>query len=302
MCQLFDGFMGSILGYSNEMWGVGKYKEIERIHLKFCKYLLKVKSSTCNMGVYGEHERYPLYVSRYTRIIKFLCLIINTDNILVNKLYSSLVDACSTGAKASNWAKNVMSLLDKYGYSFVFCNPFSVDLKTFHLQFKQIVLDVFNQSWYNDIINSRVLTFYKNYKLSFDFEHYSNVLPNKLKAALARLSSHQLRIKTGRHSHNRVARAKRICSLSNKSDIENEYHFVLVCHIYSNLRQKYIRPYYYNRPSVYKFIFLMQTKQQGVLQKLGKYVYESFRLRSTLMTSWYLSLLLIFIWKLLVFI
>ena len=41
----------------------------------------------------------------------------------------------------------------------------------------------------------------------------------------------------------------------------------------------------------------MQTKQQGVLQKLGKYVYESFRLRSTLMTSWYLSLLLIFIWK-----
>ena len=105
ICHLFDAFVGSILSYSCEIWGFGKCKEIERIHLKFCKYLLKGKSSTCNMGVYGELERYPLYVSRYTRIIKFWCDIINTDNILVNKLYSSLVDACSTGTNACNWAK-----------------------------------------------------------------------------------------------------------------------------------------------------------------------------------------------------
>ena len=29
--------------------GLEKCKEIERIHLKLCKYLLKVKSSTCNI-------------------------------------------------------------------------------------------------------------------------------------------------------------------------------------------------------------------------------------------------------------
>ena len=57
MCQLFDAFVGSILSYSCEIWGFGKCKEIERIHLKFCKYLLKVKSLMCNMGVYGELER-----------------------------------------------------------------------------------------------------------------------------------------------------------------------------------------------------------------------------------------------------
>ena len=164
---------------------------------------------------------------------------------------------------------------------------FSVDLKTFHLQFKQRVFDVFKQSWYNDIANNRVLTLYKNYKLSFDFEHYLNILPNKLRVAISRLrlSSHQLRIETGRYSQNRVDRAQRICTLCNKSDIEVEYHFVLVCPVYSILRQKYIRPCYYSRSSVYKLILLMQTKQQGVLQKLGKCVYESFRLRSTLMTS-----------------
>ena len=60
------------------------FSTAEPFELKFCKYLLKVKSSTCNMGVHGELERYPLYVSRYTRIVKFWCHIINTDNILVN--------------------------------------------------------------------------------------------------------------------------------------------------------------------------------------------------------------------------
>ena len=137
-----------------------------------------------------------------------------------NKLYSSLVDACSTGANACNWAKNVKSLLDKYGFSFVWSNRFSVDLKTSHLQFKRRVLDVFKQSWYNDIANNRVLTLNKNYKLSFDFEHYLNVLPNKLRVTLSRLrlSSHQLRIETERYSQNRVDRAQRICTLCNKSD------------------------------------------------------------------------------------
>ena len=45
------------------MWGFGKYKEIERIHLKFCNIVSNVKSSTSNAGVYGELGRYLLYSS-----------------------------------------------------------------------------------------------------------------------------------------------------------------------------------------------------------------------------------------------
>ena len=37
LCQLFDAFVGSILSYSSEVWGYTKSKEIERVHLKFCK-------------------------------------------------------------------------------------------------------------------------------------------------------------------------------------------------------------------------------------------------------------------------
>ena len=60
-----------------------------------------------------------------------------------------------------------------------------------------------------------------------------------------RLSAHQLRIETGRYSQNRVDRALRLCTLCDRSDIEDEYHFVLICPAYSQIRQKYIRPFYY---------------------------------------------------------
>ena len=60
ICQLFDTFVGSVLSYSCEVWGFGKCKSIERIHLKFCKALLKVRSSTPSLGVYGDLGRCPL--------------------------------------------------------------------------------------------------------------------------------------------------------------------------------------------------------------------------------------------------
>lgn len=282
ICQLFDAFVGSILNYSCEIWGFGKCKDIERIHLKFCKVLLKVKSSTCNVGVYGELGRSPLYINRYSRIIKFWCHLLQSNNILISNLYNALVVSCASGK--SNWAKSVKTLLDSYGFSYVWSNPFSVNLNTFHLHFKQKVIDVFKQTWFNDVNNSRSLILYKSFKQSFELEHYLSVLPKKFRIILSqlRLSAHQLRIETGRYSQNRVDRALRLCTLCDRSDIEDEYHFVLICPVYIQIRQKYIRPFYYLRPSVYKFINLMQSNQINILRNLGKYVYESFAIRKSL--------------------
>jgi len=53
LCQLFDAFVSATLNYGSEIWGFSKSKEIERIHMKFCKHILGVKSSTCKMAIYG---------------------------------------------------------------------------------------------------------------------------------------------------------------------------------------------------------------------------------------------------------
>ena len=64
LCQLFDAFVGSILSYSSEVWGFTKSKEIERVHLNFCKRILNIRMNSCSIGVYGELARYPLYIQQ----------------------------------------------------------------------------------------------------------------------------------------------------------------------------------------------------------------------------------------------
>jgi hypothetical protein len=52
--DLFDKMIKPILLYGCEVWGFGKNEVLERVHLKFCKILLNLKSSTPNYMVYGE--------------------------------------------------------------------------------------------------------------------------------------------------------------------------------------------------------------------------------------------------------
>jgi len=66
---LFDYFIGLMLNNACEISGFSKSKEIERIHLKFCKKILMFKLNTPTTAVYGELEHCPLYMSRYLRIL-----------------------------------------------------------------------------------------------------------------------------------------------------------------------------------------------------------------------------------------
>ena len=163
-------------------------------------------------------------------------------------------------------------------------NPNSVNLKTFYLAFKQRVMDVFKQNWFNDIARNGL---YKVFKQYFEFENYLTELSSKLRILLAklRLSSLQLLIETGRYSQNRTERAQRLCTLCDRSDVEDEYHFVIICPLYSHLRVSYIRPYYYKKPSVYKFVQLMQSDNLSILRNLGKNLQVAFSLRKSHITT-----------------
>lgn len=83
LCQLFDAFVSHIINYACEIWGYTKSKEIERIHLKFCKRILQVRSNTCTAGVYGELGRFPLFVQIYVRLLKYWFKVVNSYNIIL---------------------------------------------------------------------------------------------------------------------------------------------------------------------------------------------------------------------------
>ena len=82
----------------------------------------------------------------------------------------------------------------------VWNNPHAVNLSSFHLVFKERVIDIFKQTWINDLSRSSPLVLYKEFKSGLEYESYLDLLPYKLRIGISqlRLSAHQLRIVTGR--------------------------------------------------------------------------------------------------------
>ena len=96
------------------------------------------------------------------------------------------------------------------------------------------------------------------------------------------MSSHSLRIQTGRYGQNRIPRNERLCLCCGSCDIEDEYHFICICSKFETSRRKYLKKYYYTRPSVYKFTELMKSSNKTVLRNLSLYVKEAFKTRLSL--------------------
>ena len=123
------------MNYATEVTESGKCKEIERMHLKFCKNSLKVKQSTCSLAVYSELGRFPLFVNRYTRAIKYWAKVIQTDNFIIQRLYTEMLKRCLCGKQ--NWLINVKFLLDSYGFSMFSVTHIVSILKHFTLFLKK---------------------------------------------------------------------------------------------------------------------------------------------------------------------
>ena len=88
-----------------------------------------------------------------------------------------------------------------------------------------------------------------------------------------RLGSHNLLIERGRW--NNTDYLDRKCLLCD--DIEDEYHFVIICPKYYDLRVKYLPKKYYHKPSMYKFLELINCNDFLLLKKLGLFLHHAFR-------------------------
>jgi hypothetical protein len=267
------------LSYSTEIWGFNKFNDIERVHLKFCKRLLGVRKNVNSCSVYGELGRYPLFVNRYTRIIKYWSKIIHSNNVLINRLYIQGFEDCERGC--NNLVSNVKKLLNSHGFGYAFYNTGNVDVN-FPSMFKERVIDSYIQQWHTSVESSPVLYTYKWLKLNFGYQTYLDVLPFPLRCNITkiRLSSHSLRIQTGRYGANRIDRNQRICLYCDSGDIEDEFHFICICSRFNTLRNQYIKKYFYIRPSMFKFVELMKSCNKNVLSKLSKYIEEAMKLRN----------------------
>ena len=65
--QLFDVLFAPIVLYGSEIWSYENCELIEKLHLRYCKFLLKVNDKTYRNMVYGELGRTPLLLTMQLR-------------------------------------------------------------------------------------------------------------------------------------------------------------------------------------------------------------------------------------------
>ena len=88
----------------------------------------------------------------------------------------------------------------------------------------------------------------------------------KIRYAFTRLrvSSHRFAIETGRwHKPDKIPLENRKCQ--NCNTLEDEFHFILECHLYQDLRAEYIKRYYWVRPNMPKFIELLKSENKTTI-------------------------------------
>ena len=131
------------------------------------------------------------------------------------------------------------------------------------------------QDGFNDIQSSSRCRMYKEIKQVHKPEAYLTININrKVRTSFTkfRLSSHKLLVERGRWTISKLDYKLRKCTLCNSGDIEDEYHVTLVCEQFADAREKYLKKYFYRRPSMAKFVELMNTKSDRERYRLMLYV------------------------------
>jgi len=85
--------------------------------------------------------------------------------------------------------------------------------------------------------NSVTVPLYKHVKQRFEIEFYiCNIVSKRVRVAVAKLrvSSHMLRIESG------IEKAERTYIYCTSNDIEDEFHFVIKCYFYNDIRIRFI--------------------------------------------------------------
>ena len=108
---------GSVLSYASEIWGFHRAYDIEVIHNRFCRFVLKISKNVPTAFLDGELGHLPMYISRPFRILKYWLHVLLYKSKVVYDVYKLLYNDVNNGK--TNWVSNVHDLLFSLGLNHV---------------------------------------------------------------------------------------------------------------------------------------------------------------------------------------
>lgn len=286
--DMFDKMIAPMLLYGSEVWGFLESERIEQVQTDYCKQVLGVPSHTPHTAVMAETGRLPLYLRYYKRCIKYWIKLLEMPTSRYPKAcYSMLYTLDQQGRKT--WATSVREMLCRHGFQEIWEAQAVDNVYIFLREFTHRVKQEYILKWQYNLEQSSKLSLYRMlsvecdtmqpYLYRVDLKYYRSGL------AKLRCSSHNLRIEKGRHSDELMA--NRVCEICLKTRnmyiLEDEYHFVMSCPSYNNLRQTYIADWV-NTPSTFEqFLSLLTEEGENTVKNLASFIYQASKLRKELL-------------------
>jgi exonuclease III len=279
--KMFDTYILPILEYNSEIWLTGKeIVDLEKIQLKFLKNILNVRQQTTTVAVLAEFGKFPLHVRQKIAAIKYWYKLQKTDrsSILYN-CYELQIELYIKKCKC--WLSLIAKTVEQLELPGEFLDtPKALNISglTEHIYNKEInkiFRDISDESK-----NPKLRT-YKLFKNECRIEPYLMLkLPKSIQKVISRfrLSSHNLKIETGRHRRPYIPPESRICDKCNLNLVEDEFHCLMICPKWNNVRKilvdilvKQINSYLVLSQKE-QFIQILSNKTYLVNKALGEYL------------------------------
>ena len=153
------------------------------------------------------------------------------------------------------------------------------------MEFLQTIL-FYISYWKQTLQHSQKRSFYYTFKKNYSLSAYLDLTrknPSRKSLVKLRISSHKLRIETGRYE--KIPRGERLCSLCNCNKIERETHFSLDYPIYSSIRDRFFSKIEPKIPSHDTLLsHLMNCTDYFINIQLISFVSSCFKLRDKIVT------------------
>ena len=290
--HIFDSQIRPILEYASPVWFNNRsINELETIQTKFLRRALGVGRSTPNLALYGDTNKYPLLIRQRYMFLKYWARLSQMpEGSVMHNIYVEHKNLNTP------FMKKVSSTLESAG---VLPGDLPIvrgkDTLFFLRHMRHNLEFLYREKWLseiNDSVKNPMLRLYKEFKKSFEFESYIKLISDrKIQKSISqfRLSSHCLRIHTGRHERdgkgNYTPAKNRFCLSCKSGEIDDEQHLLNSCNSHNperNILFTKIAPFIdpHTPHSVTDILLhILNSDDKFVINEFGKFLKIAFSKR-----------------------
>ncbi|KAH9307116.1 hypothetical protein KI387_043788 [Taxus chinensis] len=273
---LFGLLVTPVVLYGCEVWGSSMsnhgWRQIERIQKHLITSSLKVKSTVPYEILLAEAGSFSLEASAIARMISYLKKVENMDNLR----WPKMVVNDTLERKKKTWMNQNTKWMYKWGINMQECPNSNREIKNY-------VIERFRTAMWTGQIGRKKAHYIREFNLTGEHDekaYLGTVIKGKAKILVAQLrtGSHHLRCETGRWTIPKEDWERRICLFCSKGVVETEWHFVMECSAYDDIRIQYKNNLKVDRleelfegtklPATTSFIFKIHSRRADIEKSL----------------------------------